>query len=127
MESGFRMNHVAVRKVNLKFNEKGEDCDCGVTFNECKLFIVPEYVVSVKNLGDCFEVQIDNGSWKVVRASLLDHPQRFSIKTNIDGTHSKFSAVISPEQIAVFTEVRPRHFPLIITTISIRQTNFLNS
>lgn len=85
VESGFRLNHVAVRKVNLKFNDK-------------------EYVVSVRNLGDSFEVRIDNGNWKVVKPSLVDHPQRFSIKTNIDGVFSTFSAVISPEQVAVFTE-----------------------
>ncbi|KAJ6599630.1 Methylcrotonoyl-CoA carboxylase subunit alpha, mitochondrial, partial [Pseudolycoriella hygida] len=84
-ESGFRINHVAVRKVNFKFNEK-------------------EYTVSVKNLGDSFEVQINDGKWKVVNPSLLDHPQRFSIKTNIDGIFSTFSAVISPEQVAVFNE-----------------------
>ncbi|KAG4077353.1 hypothetical protein HA402_009754 [Bradysia odoriphaga] len=84
-ESGFRMNHVAVRKVSLKFNDK-------------------EYVVSVKNLGDSFEVKIDDGNWKVVKPSLLDHPQRFSIKTNIDGIFTTFSAVISPEQVAIFTE-----------------------
>lgn len=67
----------------------------------------PEYVVSLKNLGDSFEVKIDNGPWKVVKSSLLDHPQRFSIKTNIDGIFTTFSAVISPEQVAIFNEVRP--------------------
>lgn len=105
VESGFRLNHVAVRNVNLKFNDKG--CkDSYVLVIATKFHPFSEYVVSVKNLGDSFEVKIDNGNWKVVKPSLLDHPQRFSIKTNIDGVFTTFSAVISPEQVAIFNEVR---------------------
>lgn len=108
VESGFRMNHVAIRKISLKFNDKGDyyfrKCFCINKFN------IPEYVLSVRNLGDSFEVKIDNGKWKVVKSSLLNHPQRFSIKTSIDGIFTTFSAVISPEQVAIFNEVEKLNY-----------------
>lgn len=33
VESGFRMNHVAVRKISFKFNEKGDNCTSSLCLN----------------------------------------------------------------------------------------------
>lgn len=43
--------------------------------------------------------------WKVVHATVESHAERFTLKCNIDGIFSTFSAVISPEQVAIFNEV----------------------
>lgn len=61
--------------------------------------------MGVKNVDGAFNVQVDGGKWTQVNATAQPHPDRFSLRCNIDGTCANFSAVISPEQVAIFNEV----------------------
>lgn len=51
------------------------------------------------------EIRVNDGDWKVVKATIEAHPERFTLKCNIDGVFGNFSAVISPENVAIFNEV----------------------
>lgn len=51
------------------------------------------------------QVRVNDGDWKVVKATIEAHPQRFTLRCNIDGVFGNFSAVISLESVSIFNEV----------------------
>jgi 3-methylcrotonyl-CoA carboxylase alpha subunit len=52
-----------------------------------------------------YMIQLETGVSKTVRATQLHaQPNRFTLRTNIDGTFSNISAVISPEQVTIFND-----------------------
>jgi 3-methylcrotonyl-CoA carboxylase alpha subunit len=80
-----------------------------VNYNETRVFkfkLDDEQVhkVIVKVERDGYSVKLDHSDWHSVKASSLQHPGRFSIRSNIDGDFSNFSAVISPENVSIFDE-----------------------
>lgn len=68
--------------------------------------MVLEHELSVKQVDGALQVRVDCGSWKQVEAKRELHNGRFTIKCSIDGQLSSFSAVISPEEVSIFNEVR---------------------
>ena len=86
LEKSFRVNHSTVRDVKLQFDGK-------------------VHKVSIKQIEDAFQVKVDEGEWKNVTATTSKFDGRFTLRINIDGALTEFSAVISPENVAVFGEV----------------------
>lgn len=81
--TSFRPNYDAVRTFKLKFNDK---------IHETKLKI---------SNGSYF-VAVNDGKWVPVTVNPEEHDNRFSLRSNIDGHFSTFSAVISADSVAIF-------------------------
>lgn len=79
------MNHSTIRDVKFQFDGK-------------------VHKVSIKQTEDGFQVKVDQGEWKNVTATASKFDGRFTLRINIEGALTEFSAVISPETIAVFGE-----------------------
>lgn len=79
-----------------------------------KLFLIhffshSEHSIDVKNIDEIMHVRVSaDRPWKEVRATVQPHAERFTLKCNIDGVFSTFSAVIAPDQVAIFNEVAKR-------------------
>lgn len=63
--------------------------------------------MEVQNVDGAFKVKVDGGEWISVNASVQPHPERFSLKCDINGVYENYSAVISPENVTLFNEVSP--------------------
>ena len=84
--SNFRINYHETRVFKFKLNDEK----------------VHKVIVKVED--DGYSVKLDHSDWHSVKASASTHPGRFSIRSNIDGNFSNFSAVITPKNVAVFDE-----------------------
>ncbi|XP_063705563.1 methylcrotonoyl-CoA carboxylase subunit alpha, mitochondrial [Culicoides brevitarsis] len=94
IERNLRLNHDAIRKFNLKFNEK--------TYN-CK----------IKIANDSYEVSINDSPYKKFSFDREIHNERFSVRLAIDGNMSKFSAVITPDNVTIFDHAGQSKFELV--------------
>lgn len=83
--NNFRLNHSTSRDIKLKFNDKIHN-------------------VQIKQSNNNFSIRIDNGNWKNVQINNINEPERFTLRSNIDGILSNFSAVISPDSIEIFNK-----------------------
>lgn len=86
LETNFRVTHKFKRDLNLKFGEE-------------------THKITVQQEKDGFKVRVDDGKWREVKTEVVRHAERFSLRVNIDGSRSNFSAVICPENVAIFNEV----------------------
>lgn len=86
LETNFRVNQNFTRNLSLKFDGK-------------------LHKIAVQQNEDGFKVRINDGGWKNVKTGVIKHAERFSLRVNIDGNRSSFSAVISPENVAIFNQV----------------------
>lgn len=70
------------------------------------LILVHTIQVKQSKSGD-YELRVDDGEWKKCSVQLQpdESHQRFSMKCNLDGVVSTFSAVITSNQIDVFNNV----------------------
>lgn len=84
----FRVNSIAIRTLKLESNEK-------------------IYDIQLKQLKTNYQIKIDDSDWKSCEIYEIDdlNPNRFTMKLNLDGVQSTFSAVVSSKNIDVFDEV----------------------
>lgn len=61
--------------------------------------------MAVKYDGENVQVQVDSGSWKVIKAQRVQDGVRLKIRANIDDNISTFNANIDGASISVFLEV----------------------
>ena len=59
----------------------------------------------IKQNDEAYQINVDGGEWKKVNATTTKSDGRFTLRINIEGTLKEFSAVISPENVAVFDDV----------------------
>jgi len=83
--NSFRPNYEAIRTFKLKFNDQ---------IHETKL----------KSTEGKYFVSVNDRAWTPVTIDQVPDEERFSLRTNIDGVFSSFSAVISPDSVAIFDE-----------------------
>lgn len=67
------------------------------------LFLV--YSVAVKYDGEDVQVQVDSGSWQVIKAQRVEDGVRLKIRANIDNNISTYNANIDGASISLFLEV----------------------
>lgn len=83
---------------NLRINHKGTRT---FTFNFNNKDFVVHCELNRKNI----KAKVNNGQWNEVELSTLNNnAKRFNIKSNINGSISKYSAVIDEDTITLFTE-----------------------
>uniref|UniRef100_A0A336K5K3 CSON001039 protein n=1 Tax=Culicoides sonorensis TaxID=179676 RepID=A0A336K5K3_CULSO len=94
MEHDFRINYDAIREFKLKFNDK-------------------IYNSKVKISNNSYEISVNDGPWKKVIIDRESHPERFSIRMSIDGNMSKYSSVITPDNVTIFDHNGQMKFDLV--------------
>lgn len=84
----FRVNSTAVRTIRLKLRDN-------------------VHTIQVKQHRSEYHVKIDGSEWQPFEVYPVEEPQsnRFTLKLNLSGVQSTFSAAISSEFIDVFNEV----------------------
>lgn len=89
----FRLNSTAIRTIRLKLRGS-------------------EHRVQLKQHDTNYHVKINDSEWQPFEVYPVKEPQsnRFTLKLNLSGVQSTFSAVISSEWIDVFNEVRSKKF-----------------
>lgn len=95
IEQNFRMNYDAIRHFKLKFNEK---------VYTCKIKISQD---------NTYQISIDDGPYKTITVDREAHPERFSLRLSIDGNMSKYSAVITPDNVTIFDHTGQSKFELV--------------
>lgn len=85
IEQSFRVNSNATRDVKFVFDAK-------------------EQIVSIVNDENDFKVQVNGGKWQKVQITNVEHENRFSMRSNIDGYLSNFSSIITPEVVTIFED-----------------------
>lgn len=85
----FRVNLYAVRKIELLANEKN-------------------YKVQVKYVGNDYEIKVDDFDSVPCSVQTFNdsNPNRFTLKLNVNGVQSTYSAFIDSESIDIFNEVK---------------------
>lgn len=72
-----------------------------------KLNPILAHTVTLKQQNGSKQVRVDNGQWINLKVSLVNSDSsRFTLKCSLDGVVSTFSAVITPDQIDIFNEVK---------------------
>lgn len=67
------------------------------------------HTASIKQHNGHKQVRIGDGEWKTLQVTPIQtDSQRFSLKCNVNGVISTFSAVINADQIDIFNEVRKK-------------------
>lgn len=92
----FRLNSIPVREIRLKANEK----DC---------------LVQLKQIGSSYEIKVNDAEWKKCSVRMVKDAieNRYTLKLNLDGIQSTFSAVIASNTIDIFNEVKQYlYFPI---------------
>lgn len=86
---GFRMNSTYCRELNFESNGN-------------------KYNIELRYIDMEYEIKIDDSEWKTLTVKTVNdsHPNRFTLRINLDGVESTFSAVIIENNIDVFNEVR---------------------
>lgn len=84
----FRVNSTAIRTINLKIYEN-------------------VHKIQSKQQGTSYQIKIDDADWRSFEVFPVEEqqPNRVTLKLNLDGAQSTFSAVISSELIDIFNEV----------------------
>lgn len=84
----FRVNSNAIREIELMANDR-------------------KFVVRVKYVGENYEISIDDSEWMPCSIRMIDdlNSNRYTLKLNLNGIQSTYSAVISSGTIDVFNEV----------------------
>lgn len=87
----FRVNSKAIRTFELESNGK-------------------TYDIQLKRSNANYQIKIDDSDWKSCEIYSTDdpNPNRFTMKLNLDGVQSTFSAVVSSENIDIFNEVNSK-------------------
>lgn len=98
LDDGFRLNGMAyTRDFELESNGT-------------------KYDIQLKYIGKDFEIKINDSDWEPLTAETVEdsHPDRFTLKLNLDGNQSIFSAVIVDGTIDIFNEVsfQPKIFTI---------------
>lgn len=94
IEHNLRMNFDAVRTFKLKFNDKVHTCKIKISDNT-------------------YQISINDGSYKTITVDREPHPERFSVRLGINGHMSKYSAVITPENVTIFDHNGQSKFDLV--------------
>lgn len=95
IEQNFRMNYDAIRHFKLKFNEKVYTCNIKISQD------------------NTYQISIDDGPYKTITVDRESHPERFSLRLSIDGNMSKYSAVITPDNVTIFDHSGQSKFELV--------------
>ncbi|XP_055716132.1 methylcrotonoyl-CoA carboxylase subunit alpha, mitochondrial [Phlebotomus papatasi] len=83
--NNFRLNHVAVREFQFKANDKVN-------------------TVQVTSSDGLLKIRVNDGEWRNVQWKCIPDANRFCLRCTIDGVFGNFSAVISPQEVAIFTD-----------------------
>lgn len=85
---GFRINSNYVRTIDIESNGN-------------------KYKVELKYVGSNYEIKINDGEWKPITLETVqdENTNRFTLKLNLDGDRSIFSAVINENIVDIFNEV----------------------
>lgn len=85
---GFRINSFFERGIDIEANGQ-------------------KYNIVVKYIGSNYEIKINDGEYKPFSVKTVQdpNPNRFTLKLNLDGVESIFSAVIRDHIIDIFNEV----------------------
>lgn len=89
-----RLNYALIRTYNLRANDK-------------------VYSVAVKYDGEDVQVQVDSGSWQVIKAQRVEDGVRLKIRANIDNNISTYNANIDGASISLFLESGKVDFELV--------------
>ncbi|XP_017101018.2 methylcrotonoyl-CoA carboxylase subunit alpha, mitochondrial [Drosophila bipectinata] len=89
-----RLNYALIRTYNLRANDK-------------------VYSVAVKYDGEDVQVQVDDGSWQVIKAQRVEDGVRLKIRANIDNNISTYNANIDGASISLFLESGKVDFELV--------------
>lgn len=69
--------------------------------------MISAHTVTLKQQKGNKKVRVDNGEWKDLKVFAVNSDSsRFTLKCSLDGVVSTFSAVITPDQIDIFNEVK---------------------
>lgn len=84
----FRVNSIPIRIIELVANET-------------------KYNIQVKYVGKNYEVKINDSEWYPCSIETVadSNKNRFSLKLNVNGVRSTYSAVITPNAVDIFNEV----------------------
>lgn len=76
-------------------------------FSSTRLIVSVHSVQLKQTRSGDYELRVDNGEWKSCSVQMQpdERNQRFSLKCNLNGVVSTFSAVITANQIDIFNEV----------------------
>lgn len=94
IEQNLRLNYDAIRTFKLKFNEK-------------------VYTCKIKISDKTYQISIDDGPYKTITVDRESHAERFSVRLSIEGNMSKYSAVITPDNVTIFDNTGQSKFELV--------------